>query len=190
MYVPQTLWTIVAGSACQISTNGLCIINGGGDVVDGSSQSCLVRSEVDMTLSVKSFALEASSACSDSFVSVAGKKYCGATGPDGVKLAVGGTMQFGYKSAAAFEICDGNLRPYLRSAMESQRRSLSEAGPWTITEQGNGDCEITGTPAPLGLCVSALLLFFLTLPYLTHRFSRGIRRPPLHRRRPWQLPKQ
>ena len=164
MFVPQAFWSIVSGSSCQISADGRCITsitNIGSGSIHGNSQSCLVRSEVGMTLSVKSFALEASSVCNNDFLFVAGRKYCGATGPDGVRLMAGDMIaQFSnsaeLKSAAEFEICA--MEP-LR--LQSQHRRLSEAaspisGPWTITEDDNGDCEIADSVPGSGdrLCIT------------------------------------
>ena len=167
-----TYWSVPSGSQyCQISTDGLCVTDGAGRY--GSRESCLIRAEVSMTLSISEFELESSASCSYDYLRVGATKYCGLTGPDGIVLDAGDTMQFRTDSAVSqegFTICaaSGTVAPAPPSPPPANSVNAADVGGfsvnaadvgggaaaaapiWTLTTNPNGDCEIS----PDGLCIT------------------------------------
>ena len=100
-------FVVTAGEdACEITNGGMCVTDGDGNY--GNSESCTIRAEVSMTLTVNSFGIESHSSCGWDYLEVGGTRYCGTSGPDGVQLAAGATMSFVSDSSSVrsgFVIC-------------------------------------------------------------------------------------
>lgn len=55
-------FVVTAGEdACEITNGGMCVTDGDGNY--GNSESCTIRAEVSMTLTVNSFGIESHSSC-------------------------------------------------------------------------------------------------------------------------------
>ena len=105
-------WTVTAGDDCELSSDGACVTDGEGNY--GNYEACTVRAEAALTLQVVSFDVEAQIACGFDSLTVGGTKYCGSTGPDGVVMAAGDTMQWrsdGSVTRDGFVICARGVPP-------------------------------------------------------------------------------
>jgi hypothetical protein len=107
------LFTVTSG-ACTVASDATCFRSPNYPSNYDNNHLCTitVTAHEEVTLSVTAFDVEADSNCFWDSLTVNGMKYCGTSGPEGVRVAAGSTMYFASDEASdnsvvrsGFEIC-------------------------------------------------------------------------------------
>jgi hypothetical protein len=98
----QGVWTVMSGSGCELSSNGMCVSDGDGDY--GNYETCTVRAEAAIVVSAQAFDTEANF----DFVNIGDTSYSGTSGPVSVTMSAGQTLHWysdSWTVRSGFNIC-------------------------------------------------------------------------------------
>jgi hypothetical protein len=99
---------IISGSEhCELTDGGRCVTDGA-NTDYGNNEACVVRADGRMMVTASTFEVENDSSCSYDWIKIGETKYCGNSGPIGMVLESGETLQWSTDSsvtARGFMIC-------------------------------------------------------------------------------------